>query len=41
MLQGFVEEHDLEQYAERHGLPAEYIPVFMESALQGGQTHLR
>ncbi|EIE21007.1 mitochondrial carrier [Coccomyxa subellipsoidea C-169] len=37
---GFLEEGDLRQYAQQHGLPTEYIPAFMQSALRGGHTYL-
>ena len=32
--QGFLDERDLTQYAERNGLPAQYAPYFMTAVLQ-------
>ena len=39
-IQGFVDEADLREYAQQHGLPTEYIPAFMEAALRGGHQQL-
>lgn len=39
--QGFLDERDLRQYAQLHGLPIDYIPSFMQAALRGGHTQLR